>query len=297
MKKREEYKEESVAQLTLTVSFGSATGGTSNHSDKNGENYSMQSSTEAAETVQLPPRSPMNNLDHANTTSVQRDPTYISSDHTNPGTVLRQPVLHHLPSVASPRSYEHYSSGYTPAAVTPQMLRMSWQYPSGNILGTQCDSGLSYCDPYLSSVGRYENLSNNQPVESGGESPCIRSASEFNADFMYYDMLTRKKGLELREEERGGSCRVHLEILKGRNMPWLEVPDGTLVPPNCYVRTTVGSIDVLTNVCLESDIPVWNFATDVYLPHSQLNQVSIIVCSFFLFFLYKYAISHINQGG
>ena len=130
-----------------------------------------------------------------------------------------------------------------------------------------------YHSSFLSVISEY-NGSNNQPVESGGESPCITTATDYCADFIDYNTLGWQPGVDGRREDQRGCCRVHLEILKGRNLPWIEGSEGIPQPPNCYVRTNVGSQTVLTNICRESVNPMWNFAADVLLPYSQLSQVS-----------------------
>ncbi|MPC67302.1 C2 domain-containing protein 3 [Portunus trituberculatus] len=130
-----------------------------------------------------------------------------------------------------------------------------------------------YHSSFLSVISEY-NGSNNKPVESGGESPCITTTSDYCADFIGYNTLGWQSGMEGRREDQRGCCRVHLEILKGRNLPWIEGSDGIPQPPNCYVRTNVGSMTVLTNICRESVNPMWNFAADVLLPYSQLAQTN-----------------------
>ncbi|KAG0719259.1 C2 domain-containing protein 3 [Chionoecetes opilio] len=130
-----------------------------------------------------------------------------------------------------------------------------------------------YDSAFLSVISEYNN-SNNQPVESGGESPCITTATDCCADFIDYNTLGWQPGMEARREDQRGCCRVHLEILKGRNLPWIEGSEGIPQPPNCYARTSVGSVMVLTNVCRESVNPMWNFAADVLLPYSQLSQTN-----------------------
>lgn len=136
-----------------------------------------------------------------------------------------------------------------------------------------------YHSSFLSVISEY-NGSNNQPVESGGESPCITTATDYCADFIDYNTLGWQPGVDGRREDQRGCCRVHLEILKGRNLPWIEGTEGIPQPPNCYVRTNVGSLTVLTNICRESVNPMWNFAADVLLPYSQLSQVRRIYTEF-----------------
>lgn len=166
-------------------------------------------------------------------------------------------------------------------------MRNSMHYPMGHsqvdvlesILGSQCETRVlpvtevrpfEYQGSLLTGFNEYSGY-NNHPVESGGESPCIQSVTDYCADFINYDNLGWKPDVE-----REGSCRVHLEIIKGRSLPWLEGPDGNPIPPNSYVRTTIGFLNVLTNVCLESVNPVWSFAADVLLPYSQLAEVSCV---------------------
>lgn len=235
--------------------------------------------------------------------NVHKAQSLSSTSHFTDGkysvTDLREPVHYLKPKMTVPEGCEHsgsasFNSIYIPTHMkspSEKVFRGDWQYPVNqgqidiveSLLGkphetkvaSSSDSGFhGFHESVLAGINGYES-STNKPVESGGESPCIRTASEFIADFINYDKLSWRPGIELRREERGGACRVHLEILKGRNMPWLEGPDGTPRPPNCYVKTTIGSLNILTNVCHECDNPVWSFATDILLPYSQLTQVSI----------------------
>ena len=123
---------------------------------------------------------------------------------------------------------------------------------------------------FLTGMNGHET-SSSKPVESGGESPCLQNVPDFHADLISNGAMSRSAAMELAE---GDFCRVHLEVIKGRNLPWIEGLDRIARPPNCYVRTNLGSLAVQTNVCNEMDNPVWNFAADVLLPYSQLTQVS-----------------------
>ncbi|CAL4065011.1 unnamed protein product [Meganyctiphanes norvegica] len=68
-------------------------------------------------------------------------------------------------------------------------------------------------------------------------------------------------------------CTVHLEVIKGRNLPWIEKKrQDERRPPCSYVKTTIGGITVQTNICAREDNPTWNFAADVELPYSQLTE-------------------------
>ncbi|XP_045602674.1 uncharacterized protein [Procambarus clarkii] len=221
-------------------------------------------------------------------------PTYLNlGNDRHPITDKRQSNHHLKPRLTIPDDSVQgsaFNSIYAPTHINSneKVSRGIWQYPASqskveivnSILGHSFESKTlgsndtafqGYHGSFLTGINGYENP-NNKPIESGGESPCIRTASEFTADFINYDSLSQKPAIELKREERGGTCRIHLEILKGRNLPLLEGPDGTPRPPNSYVRTTIGSHNILTNVYQESDNPVWSFATDVLLPYSQLTQ-------------------------
>ncbi|KAG7170705.1 C2 domain-containing protein 3-like [Homarus americanus] len=316
-KREEEYKEQSLAQLTLIAKLGLAVGKKdedgiclniptkqmnmpskidSLHSNEPltdrlcGKVHVISKSLgESLYSEKLAEReNALRSLDSSSSSDLS-DARYSISD-------IRQPVHHsQKPRIIVADDHETESSAfnsiYAPAHISPceKALKGIWQHPMNqgrvdiveSILGTpletkivnSSDSGFhGYHASFLAGINGYES-SNNQPIESGGESPCIRTASDFTADFVNYDTLNQRPGgIEVRREERGGTCRIHLEILKGRNLPLLEGPDGTPRPPNSYVRTTIGSINILTNVCQESDNPVWRFATDVLLPYSQLTQ-------------------------
>lgn len=68
-------------------------------------------------------------------------------------------------------------------------------------------------------------------------------------------------------------CHVHLEVIKGRNLPWVaDVKHNEPRPPCSYVKTIIGGIPLHTNICVQEENPTWNFAADVQLPYSQLNE-------------------------
>lgn len=195
------------------------------------------------------------------------------------------------PSYPKCQESSEFNSIYLPTHLSPseKARRGTVQYTSTpgvtgageSVLGPQYSprpapsmepSYQGYHSSFLSVISEYNT--NNQPVESGGESPCITTATDYCADFIDYNTLGWPASADSRREDQRGCCRVHMEILKGRNLPWIEGGEGIPQPPNCYVRTNVGSLIVLTNICRESVNPVWNFAADVLLPHSQLAQAS-----------------------
>ncbi|XP_064115490.1 LOW QUALITY PROTEIN: uncharacterized protein LOC135221688 [Macrobrachium nipponense] len=179
--------------------------------------------------------------------------------------------------------HPRFNSIYIPTHVSPRSPRPNeWQHSVdyrqvkfvGDIrsipLETKgSDSGVYPCyGSFLTGINGQENP-NNKPVESGGESPCIQTVPDFHSDLISNGAISRSAAMELSE---GDFCRVHLEVIKGRNLPWVEGQDRIARPPNCYVRTNLGSLTVQTNVCNEMDNPVWNFAADVLLPYSQVAQ-------------------------
>ncbi|XP_066969815.1 uncharacterized protein [Macrobrachium rosenbergii] len=186
-------------------------------------------------------------------------------------------------SAGDSAGHPRFNSIYIPTHVSPRSPRPSeWQHSVdyrqvkfvGDIRSVPLetkgsDTGVYPCyGSFLTGINGQENP-NNKPVESGGESPCIQTVPDFHSDLISNGAMSRSAAMELSE---GDFCRVHLEVIKGRNLPWVEGQDRIARPPNCYVRTNLGSLAVQTNVCNEMDNPVWNFAADVLLPYSQLAQ-------------------------
>ncbi|XP_042887666.1 uncharacterized protein LOC122263338 isoform X2 [Penaeus japonicus] len=215
--------------------------------------------------------------------------------HRDPDGEDREVIRIFKPRPVPPESYEPFQSAvfnsiYLPTHMSPRdkIYNGSWQQQPkqlgrvevvDNILSSPVptkvvnDAGFRiYQGSFLAGINGHEPQTNNQPIESGGESPCIRTIGDFHADYIEHALLNRRSSAEMKQEEKRGSCRVHLEILKGRNLPWVEGTDGTLKPPSCYVRATIGSHNIQTNICLEADNPMWNYAADVLLPYSQLCQ-------------------------
>lgn len=217
--------------------------------------------------------------------------------HRDPDGEEREVIRIFKPRPVPPESYEPFQSAvfnsiYLPTHMSPRekIYNGAWQQqpkqpgrvevvdsilssPVPTKVVSSSDSGFRiYQGSFLAGINGHDPQTNNQPVESGGESPCIRTIGDFHADYIEHALLNRRSSAEMKQEERRGSCRVHLEILKGRNLPWVEGPDGTLKPPSCYVRATIGSHNIQTNICLEADNPMWNYAADVLLPYSQLCQ-------------------------
>lgn len=176
----------------------------------------------------------------------------------------------YLPTHVSPS--EKMRRGTVPYVGVPGMTGTGESFLGPQYSQPQEPGYQGYHSSYLSVISEY-NGSNNQPVESGGESPCITTATDYCADLIDYNTLGWQAGMDTRREDHKGCCSVHLEILKGRNLPWIEGSEGIPQPPNCYVRASVGAVIVCTNICRESVNPMWNFAADVMLPYSQLAQV------------------------
>lgn len=219
--------------------------------------------------------------------------------HRDPDGEDREVIRIFKPRPVPPENYEPFQSAvfnsiYLPTHMSPRekIYNGAWQQQPGRVevvdsilsspvptkVVSSCDTGFRiYQGSFLAGINGHDPQTNNQPVESGGESPCIRTIGDFHADYIEHALLNRRSSAEMKQEERRGSCRVHLEILKGRNLPWVEGPDGTLKPPSCYVRATIGSHNIQTNICLEADNPMWNYAADVLLPYSQLCQVSLLL--------------------
>ncbi|KAK7054607.1 hypothetical protein SK128_008007 [Halocaridina rubra] len=179
-----------------------------------------------------------------------------------------------------------FNSIYIPAHTSPRgrAYPNEWQQAINfrqvevveNVHGPSFDSKVLMSDSHaVSGYGSYltsmnnDEVSSNEPVESGGESPCIQTIPEFHSDLVSRSVVSRSGSLDFAE---GDFCRVHLEIVKGRNLPWVEGMDQDARPPNCYVRTTIGSLNIQTNICVEMDNPLWNFAADVLLPYTQLTE-------------------------
>ncbi|XP_068244254.1 uncharacterized protein [Palaemon carinicauda] len=186
-------------------------------------------------------------------------------------------------SAGDSAGHPRFNSIYFPTHLSPRSPRPNeWQqsvdYRQVKFVGDvrsvpletkDANTGLYPCyGSFLTGINGQES-SSNKPIESGGESPCIQTVPDFHSDLISHGAVSQSAAMELSE---GDFCRVHLEVIKGRNLPWVEGQDRIARPPNCYVRTNLGSLTVQTNVCNEMDNPVWNFAADVLLPYSQLTQ-------------------------
>lgn len=309
-KMEDEDKPQSFAHITLTANLILASGqgrereqgGAPKSESRQRSESHMHAWNGAAGQVSLKPRE--DNLYHKKFTDVN---SLFTSMDSSSGSDMSEPKLslaesrqlsqYSKPKILTPsypkcQESPEFNSIYLPTHLSPsEKVRRGTVHYTGaqgvtgageNITGPQYSPRLApsmepgyqgYHSSFLSVISEY-NGSNNQPVESGGESPCITTATDYCADFIDYNTLGWQAGAEPRREDHRGCCRVHMEILKGRNLPWIEGSEGIPQPPNCYVRTNVGSLIVLTNICRESVNPMWNFAADVLLPYSQLAQTN-----------------------